>query len=451
MRSRVLAIWEELNANFWFVPSLMVAGAMVLATVSIGLDRAVDPSWAPLIAWAYTGGPEGARALLSSIAGTVMGVAGTIFSITIAALTLASSQFGPRLLGNFVRDRGNQIVLGTFISTFLYCLLVLRTVRTAAEQHAETAFVPQISVTLAVLLAVACIGVLIYFINHVAHDIQAEHVIATVSHDLQHTLAHLFPTRIGAQPDEPERAPDHTVLERIQADNAILGAPDSGYVQLIDGEQVLDAAKRHDVVVHLLARPGMFVIKGTRMAFVHPANRMDDDLRDELQDAFVINDRRTPQQDVAFGIDQLVEIAVRALSPGVNDPFTAMTCVNYLGAALCELASRQMPAAWRYDSEGRLRVVAEPISFATAADLAFGQIRYYARDSAAVLGRMLDVITSLADCVHTEQQRRVLIEHARLIEQAGRAAIPNENDHARLARQFQAALDALGTSPIERH
>ena len=190
MKTWLMNYWESIRANFWFVPTVMVAGAVALSLVTINLDKvAAYDNWIATLGWTFTRGPEGSRAVLSTVAGSMMTITSVTFSITIVALQLASSQFGPRLLRNFMRDRGNQISLGTFIATFAYCLLILRTVNGTEEQR----FVPHISVTVGLLMALTSLGVLIYFIHHAAASIQAENVIANVGRDLDQAIARLYP------------------------------------------------------------------------------------------------------------------------------------------------------------------------------------------------------------------------------------------------------------------
>lgn len=191
--SRLRALWEYLRGTYWAVPSAMAVAAAGLSFGAIQLDEFTTTTVLDRLSWVYTGGPEGARAVLSTIASSMITVAGVTFSITIVALTLASQQFGPRLLRNFLRDPGNQIVLGTFVSTFIYCLLVLRTVRGSDEEE----FVPHLAVTLGVGLAMLSLGVLIYFIHHVATSIQAARIIANVAEDLEGAINQLFPDSVG--------------------------------------------------------------------------------------------------------------------------------------------------------------------------------------------------------------------------------------------------------------
>ena len=354
MKTRLSNYWESLRANFWFMPTVMVAGAVVLSLVTINLDKAAaEHSRIATLGWTFTRGPEGSRAVLSTVAGSMMTITSVTFSITIVALQLASSQFGPRLLRSFMRDRGNQVSLGTFIATFAYCLLVLRTVNGTEGQQ----FVPHISVTVGLLLALTSLGVLIYFIHHAAASIQAENVIATVSRDLDQAIARLYPECLGEEP--PGRTPKE--IERdlpagFDRESRPVAATWSDYLQAVDVDRLLGVAREHDLVLCVSHRPGKFLVVGGDLARAWPGERIDDDVAEAIRGAFYLGPFRTLTQDIEFAIDQLVEIAVRALSPGVNDPFTAINCVDRLGAALVILAAREIPSAYRYD-DGRLRVI----------------------------------------------------------------------------------------------
>ncbi len=437
MRSKLPYFWDDLRTSFWFVPTLMALLAIGLAFGMVALDKAikdqVEASWG----WTYTGGPEGARAVLAAIAGSMITVAGTVFSIVIVALSLASGQFGPRLLRNFIRDRSNQFVLGTFTATFTYSLLVLRTVRgTDADQ-----FVPAIGVAVGIVMAMASLGVLIYFIHHVAVFIQADHVIAAVSDELNDAIDTLWPDELGHEPPEPPAA--SALPEGFEKEAVPVAAPGSGYLAAIDHDELLGLARRHDLVVRVAHRPGHFVVRGSKLASVWPEDRLEDGLRAQLVGAFLLEPQRTAFQDVEFSVDQLVEIAVRALSPGINDPFTAVACIDRLGEALCRLAGRSVPSAFRHDEESRLRVVARPVTFGEVADAALNQIRQYGRTSVAVLIRLLASLTELAEQVRRDEDRAVLEHHADLVLEAARQALPQEMDRTAVERRHAVFLVAL--------
>ena len=437
MRIWVIRHWDDLRTNYWFLPALMSLVAVAAAFAATALDRSVQTDSPDGWDWTYSGGPEGARAVLSTVAGSMITVAGTVFSITIVALTLASGQFGPRLLRNFIRDRSNQFVLGVFTATFIYCLLVLRTVR-GTDHHL---FVPSISVTIGIVLALADLGVLIYFIHHVAISIQATQVINVVNRELGETIDRLWPEELGENP--PHERPVPVETPRDPSEPAAIAAQSSGYIDGIDDEALLQLAQERDLVITLNRRPGHFVVKGSPLATIRPSDCANEELSDLINRVFTLAAHRTPFQDVEFAVDQLVEIALRALSPGINDPFTAMTCIDRLGEALCRLAKRPIPSPYRYDEEKRLRVVTHSADFDSVVDAAFNQIRQYGRSSAAVLIRLLETIAVVANHSDRDAVKTALARHAQLVQRAAVGGIPEEEDRKDVEERFRAVQAAL--------
>ena len=379
MRARLLRLGNELSESYWFVPTLMAVAALLLASGLVWVDVRLGASWMQNVPWLYASRPDGARSLLSSIGGSMIGVAGTTFSVTIAAVVYASGQYGPRLLSNFMSDRGNQVTLGTFIATFLYSLVVVRTIHNAGD--GEAPFVPQLAVLVAVLLVLSSIAVLIYFIHHVPSRIHINSVIERIGERLIEEIDRRFPVFVGAPLDPhagEERVP--AALRPGAPDDAVacIAAGQTGYIQLIDQDRLIEIARENDFVLRLHYQPGDFARVGSVLARVYPRERLDDDAAKALVAAFATGSRRTALQDLRFLIDELVEIAARALSPGVNDPFTANSCLDWLGAALADLARRDLPSPLRADEDGRLRVVAYPQSFDDAIDRAFGALSQYA-------------------------------------------------------------------------
>lgn len=406
--------WDTLTSTLWFVPALMTASSMGLAAGMVALDRAstsVHASWF----FFYSGGPEGARSVLSTTAGSMITVAGVAFSATMVALSFASSELGPRLLRNFMKDRGNQVVLGTFIATFVYCLLVLRTVSESPQQ-----FVPHFGVTAGLVLALASLAVLIYFIHHVARTLQADYMIGVVARELDHAIAHLYPGGMGedAPPDRiPEMKEMERELRRQRPAPVCLSA--SGYVHALDVDLLMKLAVKHDLVVRILSRPGRYVHDGIAVAEVWPPGNLDDALEKKMRRAFMVGRTRTSQQDVEFAVNQLVEVAARALSPGINDPFTAMTCIDRLSTALLHLMRRDFPPRFRLDSGGTLRVIADRPDFAGIVDSAFHQIRQFGAKMPAVAIRLLESLSVLLEHATTDQHRRALEHHVELVRREG--------------------------------
>ena len=439
--------WDILHSSFWFLPSLMVGGAVALAMATIAVDEAVTDEWLQALGWAYTGGAEGASSVLGAIAGSMITIAGVVFSMTLVALSLASSQLGPRLLRNYMRDTATQVVLGTFISTFVYCLLVLRTIRRADE----IAFVPHLSVNIGVLFALVSVGVLIYFIHHVSISIQADQVVARVGKELAEEIHRLFPERIGQEQGRPAiESTDTSIPEAFDREARPVLAGGDGYLQHIDADTLMTLATQADVLLRLERRPGQYVVKGRPLVMVWPGDRVTEEFAAQVRDVFALGNLRTSDQDVEFAIHQLVEIAVRALSPGINDPFTAVACVDRLGSALCRLAQRKMPSPYRHDEQHRLRLVAAPITFTEIVDTAFNQIRQYARPSAAVTIRLLETIAVIAEAVHRPADWAALRRHADMIVRGAREGLPEGEDRRAVEDRFEITVGALLESQASR-
>ena len=393
MRAWLLRVGDKLSASYWFVPTVMAVLAVVLAGLMILLDSYEGSAWMDNIPWLYAARPNGARQMLSSIGGSMITVAGTVFSVTIAAVVYASGQYGPRLLTNFMRDRGNQITLGTFIATFLYCLIVLRTIRSADETGGYS-FVPNMALLVAVALAICSIAVLIFFIHHVPSKIHINSVIQDVGERLIKEIGHRFPRSIGSArdmrvPTGDERIPavfreDTDSRETVEC--VLISSRRTGYIELVDDETLMEQARKHDLVLRMQYQPGDFTHVGRTLVEAWPPERCDDDTAHAICDAFSVSSRRSALQDLRFLVDELVEIGARALSPGVNDPFTAVTCIDWLGAALSDLAGRNLPSPLRVDDDGALRIIAHAQDFETFMDRSFGFLaQYCASDMVASL------------------------------------------------------------------
>lgn len=396
MKSTILRIADDLRGSYWFLPSIMAVGAMGLAAGMIFLDTHSGSGWMDGLPWLYAARPDGARQVLSAISGSMITVAGTVFSVTIAAVVYASGQYGPRLLSNFMSDRGNQVTLGTFIATFVYCLLILRTIRSAGEGGPGGGFVPNLALLVGVALALCSIGVLIFFIHHVPRRLHINSVVEDVGDRLLAEIDSRFPRSIGApRPDDAgqgdaNRVPATFRLDASEADGAnraLIAASGTGYLQVVEDDILLGVARKHNLVLRLQYQPGDFVHAGRTLVEAWPPERCDQSTATAISRAFAVGSRRTALQDLRFLIDELVEIAGRALSRGVNDPFTAVTCLDWLGAGFSDLAGRELPSHLRSDDEGALRVIAHPVTFEGFMERGFGALaQYCAADMVASLG-----------------------------------------------------------------
>ena len=406
MTPRLRGSLEALGDAFWLRPALVVAGCLLLGEAAVWAERAGwKASWLPE-GWLYAGGEAGARALLGAVATSTIGVAGTTFSITVAALSLASGQMGPRLLRNFVRDAGNQLALGAFLGTFAYALVVLRTVRSVAEG----AFVPHLGVTGALALALLCVATLVWFVHHIATGINVETVIEVVHEDLSAALARLTLDRPDpAAPADPPRGGGVPVV-----------SSGGGYLRALDEGALADWAAERGATLTLLVRPGDYIYPRSPVAELSPAAQAEV-AEAAVADAFSLGTRQAATQDIEFAVRQLVEVAVRALSPGINDPFTAMAVLDRLGAALCEVAPRHLPgdAILR---DGRAVLRRRAVDYDGLCDAMFHMIRQYAAaGSPAVLIRLLETLARAAAVETRPERRAALRRHADLALAAGRA------------------------------
>lgn len=436
-KSQIFKYWERIRSSFWFLPVIMSTGAMLLASLTIVLDGPMTDWFRMTWGWKFGGGAEGASAVMATVTGSMITITGVVFSMTLVALSLTSSQLGPRLLRNFMRDTTTQVVLGTFIATFLYCLIVLRTIKRADEG----AFVPHLSVTIGVFLAVVSVGVLIYFIHHVSISIQANEIVARVGIELIEGIDRLYPERTRqATPPTQAELPDADFLERFSREARPVGADGDGYLQFIDSESLKALAVEEDLVFRIEMRPGHYVITELPLVQVWPGNRISDQLKRRINSAFALGRERIPQQDIEFLVNQLVEIAVRALSPGLNDPFTAIACLDRLRSALARMVQRNTPSPYLHDEQNRLRVIVAAVTFPVIMDTAFNQIRQYGRFSASVTIRMLETIATIATFASQPEDRAALLRHAEMIARGAREGLHEEFDR----QAVQECCDLVG-------
>jgi uncharacterized membrane protein len=354
-----------------------------------------------------------------------------VFSIILVTLTLASTQFGPRMLRNFIRDRGTQLTLGTFVATFVYAVLVL--------VSTGTSFVPHIGVTVTLALMVADLAVLIYFIHHTSISIQLPQVIAGIAADLADAIA----VQGGPEPSSTKESGPSAVelLTRAETEGGVLLAPASGYLQFIKHQNLVRLAAQADAVIYLEHRPGHFIVRGHRFATVWPADAGPLVSR-RLGRAHIIGPHRTLTQDVSFGIDQLVEIAIRALSAAVNDTFTALTCIDWLGENLCKIVRQWRPARVHRDGHGYIRVISADPGYDRLVQRAFEKIRQASLGMPAVMIRLLEALARIMAETTNDGQRRVLLEQAAMIDRACERSVPEAADRADVRRRYEAVLTA---------
>lgn len=407
MQARLSRWIDALRTGFWFLPMLMLVAAAALALLLLHVDRNLDPGTSSRLNWAYSGGPEGARSLLSTIAGSMITAASVTFSLASVALSIASQQYGSRVLRNFMRDRITQVLLGTFVATFIYCVLVVRAIR---GSDVSGGFVPAVSVTCAIALSLISLMLLIYFIHHVSASIQASHIIRVIAEELEAAIPKLYPSETGTSADREESLGSFEKNEQT-----IVGLNMSGYLQTVDLDTLLKVACEQDLLLRLLIKPGDHLLAGAPVAEVWKAGIWQEEDKRTVVEAFYVGRERTPAQDIRYHFQQLTDVVVRALSPGINDPFTAANGVDELAAGMLLFVRRARARERRQDSEGRVRLIVPSPDAGEILRDTVGHIAIYAAHDeyvAASLRRVLDVVcpflNTKADLAAIAQLREVL-------------------------------------------
>lgn len=438
--NRLRALWLNVNASLWFVPTLMVTAAILLAFALVFLDAGISHDWLRDYPLLFGAGSDGARGMLTAIAGSMATVAALIFSLTLSTLAQVSSQYTSRVLRNFMRDRANQVVLGFFVSIFVYCLIVLRTIRGGNEGG----FIPSLAVLMGLVLALVSIGVLIFFIHHMATAIQASNIIRHATEETHAAIGRLFPDQLGAEAD-PAQARE--LLGQVGELRWLpVPARATGYVQSLDEDELLNMARKLGGVVRMEHGIGGFVARGAALVslarYEQESVMLTGELTRQVNDYFSLGSQRTIEQDAGFGLRQIVDIALKALSPGVNDTTTAIIGIDHLGALLAQLADRRFEAPLRADQQ-RVRIIAVRPTFEKYVATAFDQIRLSADGNAAVYLRLLTALATIGQRTRTAERRQALCQQAALIAEAARRTLPTDYEREQVRQRLEEVLPGL--------
>ncbi|HET7371450.1 MAG TPA: DUF2254 domain-containing protein [Gammaproteobacteria bacterium] len=439
MRARLLKLFDTLLRNFWFLPGLMMAAGIGLYLVANAFNTS---QWVRVLqehGVVYSGGFAEAQTILTVIAQTMVAIASLAFATVAVVLTLATSQFGHRLVRSFMRDKPTQFAFGIFVTTFIYSLLVLYAVRNSDG----VASVPSLSVSIAFYLAVVAGATLIYFTHHIAQMIAAPSVIAEVGEEMDATIERSWPPRTADAPRPVDADAVQLARRRLDDDSETVRCPAPGYIQTLDTTGLTILAEQCDVLIEMLRRPGDYLFDGTPIARVWPAHRCDHKLKGRIRQSMVIGKHRTPMQDLRFAFNQVAEIAVRAMSPALNDPFTALDCVNRIGAGIGRLAAREEPSPYQADDDGRLRLIMEPVGFDELVSAAFTPVRNYSRESVIVTLQMLHALRELAPQLRNERQRRAVALQAALIRRGADDGLVELHDRLTAQSAYESALRDL--------
>jgi uncharacterized membrane protein len=407
MGGRTAQARDTLRTQLWPLPALAVALAVVLGVALPALDSAVDGELPENVGvFLFSGGPEAARSILQAISGSLITVTSLTFSLTVVTLQLASSQFSPRLLRTFTSDRFVHGTLALFLAAFAFALTVLRSVRD--EGNGNTAFVPEISVTVAFGLAIASVVGLVLFLAHLAREIRVETMMRRVNLETQETIDRVFADDRPAQEPGP-----------VSASNTVpINSSSSGFLTSVDKDALLRTAKKHGAVVRVDLPPGSSLVVGVPFATawaVDNGTALGEEAREtltqEVNAALATGFERTNVQDVGFGFRQLADVAVRALSPGINDPTTAVHVIGHLSDLLCRLADRNPGPEHLTDDDGSIRVVLSLPTLPDLLDMAMDQPRKYGAADPAVADRLLRLLHDLAWCDRKSQYRAEILDH----------------------------------------
>jgi len=420
---KLIFFWKELLSTFWFLPALIICFAVFLSMSLVSFDHSIIISQNGWIHFFLVNSSDSARSILSTISGAMIGVAGTVFSVTLVALTLASSQFGPRLIKNFMYVKLNQVVLGSYIATYLYCLLVLNSIKDSDGY----AFIPSISILVAILATIANIVLLIIFIHQIAVSIQADRVISDISDFIANQLETLFPEKMGGEKVGEEKIDISAAVSAYQ-NKVSIKSPKSGYLQYISSEVLFDLVTKQDSMLKVYYRPGSYLVKDIEIAELLTHSKWEQEKIEMLLNQFIIGKTKTSQQDIEYSIHQMVEIASRALSPGINDPYTAIACIDNLTSTMSYLAQAKFPSKYRFDEEANLRVIANTLDFEKVLDAAFNQIRQFSAGSTAVIIRLMEALAIIQKFTKTEDQKKAVIKHAKMVLFIGEQTVKEKND-----------------------
>jgi uncharacterized membrane protein len=430
--------WDRLKVSFWFAPVVMSLAAVLLAWLMYWIDGLIPNETLQESRIVLSGTPGELRTMLISMASSILATAGVVFTLLTLPLSTVAAQYGSRLLRVFLGDRTTQLVLGTFVATFVYCVAAALSIPPAQVEP----YGPQITATVGLLLMLASFASLIVLVQHISTMLQAPNIAAVAGAELREVVLAEIPEEIrsgdgfkGASGIRPESL--------VEKDAYPVRMEQAGYIQYIDPQILLPLAREHNLVIRLLRKPGHMVWPNAQVALVWPVARVDEALDQQIRNAFRVGNVRTPTQDVAYAVNQLVEMATRAMSPAINDPFTAMTCLDYIGEGLALFIQQGEKSPYYYDRNNQLRLILEPVTFAELLSGAFEMLRHCSCDNASVLMHMLDVIEAVGQEAKTSEASQQLLRHVSLIQAESQAGALVENDRQVISSRCEVLQEKL--------
>ena len=394
LKRKLFQLVEALKSSYWFLPSVIVFLSILLSIVSLKIDEIKTST--EIFSWIYLNEAEGARLILSTIAGTMMSIAGVTFSMTIMAISFASSQIGPRIIVGFMQDKGNQFTLGVFVSTFVYSILVLRTIKEGSQNSLE--FVPHYSILITIILALLSVGVLIYYIHHIPQSIsmvQAVHKVGNQFHKTIGTVKDIYAQSNGDETQTEYRDFYSSYPSRIN-----INSNSEGYIEYIDFKKIIQVATELDLIIKIKVMPGKYIMKECQLLEIYAKQKIDDKSLLKLRNTVIWATKRSFRQDIFFSAQLLSEIAIRALSPSMNDPYTAIDCLNKIESGLINMLNLKKSNFCYFDKNRKIRVIYHIISFNEGFERIFDSLRSYVTKDFLSTKKVIELFYSLKRRCH---------------------------------------------------
>ncbi len=392
--------------SFWFVPAILSISALFAAILLNALDRflLLDPNG--MLGWIFSNSPEGARSLLSIIAGSMITVTGVLLSAIIVVMTLASQQYGPRLVQNFIEDRVSQTVTGCFVGCFIYSVVTLKAIQVEPQP-----FIPHLTLLGALLFTILCMALMLFFVHHVSSAIQVQAIMRRVYLRLDLEIETLFPEGVG-ETRPPSKHTDPSIIETAKSErkhSTNITVTRSGYLQSIEHDALLELAEEHDLLILFETQPGDFLINGATIVEVRSAQPIDEALSNQIHHQFLIGTLPNCTQDILFPVRQLEEIAIRALSPGINDPRTAIEAIDYLASGLVKLVERKQPSDLRFGSSKQLRMLTQSPDFKDILVQAYRQIHHYGQTDVSIIEKLFSSLKTIRQRAPEDSEKSAVI------------------------------------------
>lgn len=429
---RILQWIDNIKSSYWFWPSTAAISSILLSAFTLYLDDAFSFEWSQWIPQLYQARPEGARAFLSTVAGSIITVTGVILSLTILTVSTASTTYSPRLLPNFMKNKSIQLALATFTATFIYCLMILRNVfseRMGSDGAvASEAFVPQLSLFIAFLLTMLCVMVLIGFFHQVPQSIRLTNIVYDIGERLARKIDLSF-----ARKGEVSRPPsfdsnEDLNLYRLSKEKSLqVCSTKAGYLQTLDVDKLIGIASKEELRIQLTVRPGDFIVVDQTLCLLDRPRSEPSAVMERIYDSFVIGAYRTETQDFMFLVDQLIEVAVKALSPGVNDPHTATAAISWIKNAVVKLDQKQFPTQLCCAANGELRLITEDSGLVRIVSEIFDKLNPYVAQDTIASKYLLDTYISLYDCTGADTKFIIRSKAAELLEIIKGVSFPTHN------------------------